>query len=780
MENKRVTEEIKFNVLTEICSFLNSSLPEDEQLRAIVEAAKTLLQVSNSSLILVDESIQGLRVHVTTGESPQRLSEMRLEVGESIAGWVVQHGDPVVVPDVTQEPRYDARMSEALGLDIHSMLCVPIRRRDTVVGAFEVVNRLDGAPFDASDLPLLAALASLVGIVLDNSHNWRTAEQLNRDLEDLVRAKTREIEAANRTLTLKTQRLALTTKTISLINSNRNMREIFLSVAEHVRKLVCVDYLTIALIDNATELTLLELFPQAHKLELEGIKIPFEDPILRYVVRYKRSVFHARDRWYQFFLEEGRFVEHRLGTMLCIPIMAAEIVVGTLNLGCLEKHRYEQEVIDIITFLAKQLGVALEREKLHQTLETVNQELNEKAFALRKQIMTMGDANLKLFDMQRQLREKDLELNRLLSQVQEKNQELQATLAELKQTQTHLVQSEKMASLGQLVAGIAHELNTPAGAIKAASEIIPDYMQKTLEHYEQLLTLELSPEHHHVLGELVAAMVKTIKERERKSTAEIRDQTKQLTERLQEHDIPQSRLLAKDIARCYLEEHVETLIDLFRVAPPRLVMDFFTHCSRILVSSRDNQLSIETISRIVRALKSYSYLDQSQERQVDLNEDIENTLTILHSHIPTHIRIVKKFGILPKISCLGSELNQVWTNLLQNALQALGEKEGTITIETSTNSQHVVVRITDTGPGIPKEIQGKIFDPFFTTYRGKASGLGLSITHQVVEKHKGAIRVESTTGRTVFEVSLPKQGVVFRDLEGTESITPPGTRGFQA
>ena len=208
-------------------------------------------------------------------------------------------------------------------------------------------------------------------------------------------------------------------------------------------------------------------------------------------------------------------------------------------------------------------------------------------------------------------------------------------------------------------------------------------------------------------------MIESAKGQERRSTAAIRDQSKRLMQQLKEHGVQNHRVIAKDIARCYLEEHLDTLLELFTHYDSYIVMDVLNNCSRVLVSSRDNQLSIGTISKIVRALKSYSYLDQSQERTVDLNEDIENTLTILHSQIPENIRILRKFGQLPKIQCLGSELNQVWTNIIQNALQALEETGGMITVETSASIHHITVKISDNGSGIPEDVQDKIFDPVF-------------------------------------------------------------------
>jgi len=756
-----VTEEIKFNVLTEVCSFVNSEISYEQQLQAIVEAANKLLGIKNISLVLWDEKTELLHFHIATGEKSQQLKSMTMQRGEGIAGWVAEHGIPLVVPDVSNDPRYNPRISEILQFETHSILCVPIRARNTLIGSFEAVNRLDGRAFEEKDIPLLTAFASLIGIVLENTRSKQSSEQSKFALENLVQSKTRELEIVNRNISLKNQRLALTTKIISLINSNRSMTDILVEVAKQLQRLIPLDYATVALMqENRTDLLLLELLPMPQNIISDGLSVPFDESVIKYVFQYKRSIFHNRPRWYRCFLEEGRFLETQLSTMLCMPIIASDtVVMGTLNLGCIEKHSYAKEAVDIVTFIAKQLGVAFERERLRSSLEDVNQKLNEKTFELRKNLIEMGDANLRLFNTQQELREKDKRMKVLLHEVQDKNEELNATLEELKATQTQLVQSEKMASLGQLVAGIAHELNTPAGAIKAASEIIPDYIHRTFLAYEQVIDAGIIPEHRKQLLELIEIMIEGAKEQERHSTAEIRAQSKRLMQQLKEHGVQNHRSIAKDIARCYLEEHLDALLELFTHYSSTLVMDVLNNCSRVLVSARDNQLSIETISKIVRALKSYSYLDQSRERTVDLNEDIENTLTILHSQIPENIQILRKFGQLPKIQCLGSELNQVWTNIVQNALQALEETGGIITVETSASAHHITVKISDNGPGIPDDVQNKIFDPFFTTKRGQTSGLGLSVTQQVVDKHNGAIRLDSKPGHTTFEIILPKEGL---------------------
>jgi two-component system, NtrC family, sensor kinase len=171
------------------------------------------------------------------------------------------------------------------------------------------------------------------------------------------------------------------------------------------------------------------------------------------------------------------------------------------------------------------------------------------------------------------------------------------------------------------------------------------------------------------------------------------------------------------------------------------------------------QTAIKQIQRIVGALKSYSHLDQAKIEPADLNEGIESTLTLLQHELKYGIKIVRKFGQLPRIPVYVDELNQVWTNLIHNAVQALGGK-GEVTLETElADAATVKVRVIDNGPGIPREVLPRIFEPFFTTKsKGEGTGLGLGIVRQILEKHGGRIDVESVPGRTCFTVYLPVSG----------------------
>jgi signal transduction histidine kinase len=167
----------------------------------------------------------------------------------------------------------------------------------------------------------------------------------------------------------------------------------------------------------------------------------------------------------------------------------------------------------------------------------------------------------------------------------------------------------------------------------------------------------------------------------------------------------------------------------------------------------------ERISSIVKALKSYSYLDQAPVQEVDIHEGIDDTLLILRSKLKDGVIVHREYGDLPRIEAHGSELNQVWTNLLDNAIDAVGG-EGEVFIRTSAEEGYVVVEIEDHGAGIPEEIQGRVFDAFFTTKPpGKGTGMGLDITYNIiVYKHHGAISLASEPGKTVFTIRIPIDG----------------------
>jgi signal transduction histidine kinase len=355
------------------------------------------------------------------------------------------------------------------------------------------------------------------------------------------------------------------------------------------------------------------------------------------------------------------------------------------------------------------------------------------------------------------------ELNRHLEEkVQARTEDLSRTndalseaYAELQQAQSQMILREKMASLGQFVAGIAHEINTPASAINAAVFNVQDYLEALSRQIPDLLAQGVPPpvedRFHAVINRAFAADAL----RRRSSTVEVRERSRELEAALARHGVPKTRDLSLTFARLGLHEEVAALVDAAGPATPAAWLAFLETLGSLAVATHDIRVSIEAITRMVKALKGYSHPDQAEMSEGDIHDGIETTLTILRNQVKYGVVVERRYARLPLVTHNVNELNQVWTNIIHNAIQAM-QGMGRITIETAPVEDGVAVRITDTGPGIPESIRGRIFDPFFTTKdQGEGSGLGLCISQQIVERHGGRIVVTTEPGRTTFEVRLP-------------------------
>ncbi len=302
----------------------------------------------------------------------------------------------------------------------------------------------------------------------------------------------------------------------------------------------------------------------------------------------------------------------------------------------------------------------------------------------------------------------------LEQRVEERTRELATAYKRLKSSQAQLVQSEKMASLGQMVAGVAHEINTPLGYVKNNVEMT----RRLLNQAEEVLS-----EYHQLVQMLVSGSV-------------------------DEEALQAQIAKVMELGNEFFEE------------------DTFSETNELL---KDTLYGIEQISDLVVNLRNFSRLDQARIADVNLNENLDSVLTIAHNMIKHKVEVVKQYGELPPVSCSPSQINQVFLNLITNASQAVKEGEGRLILKTSADEKAVQVSIQDNGSGIPKEVLSKIFDPFFTTKPvGEGTGLGLSISHQIVHQHGGKIKVASEEGKgTRFVVFLPRQSKL------TQSSPPP-------
>ena len=318
---------------------------------------------------------------------------------------------------------------------------------------------------------------------------------------------------------------------------------------------------------------------------------------------------------------------------------------------------------------------------------TVNMNRAGKGLPFTEPELEMGSALLSMVSLV-------LSNIRLHSEQRQRLHELRQLNLQLEEAQNHLLQSDKMASIGQLAAGVAHEINNPIGYVYSNLGTLEKYVQDTfamLAMYEQ------------AEGSI--------------SDPEVRDRLKAARDKL-------------DIA--FLKEDLRDL----------------------MIESRDG---ITRVKKIVQNLKDFSHADAADEWNfADLHDGIESTLNIVNNEIKYKADIIKEYGELPDVVCLSSQLNQVFMNLLVNAAHAI-EERGKIAIRTGRQADEVWVEIADTGKGISQEHMKKIFDPFFTTKPiGKGTGLGLSLSYGIIQKHHGRIEVQSEVGRgTTFRVWLP-------------------------
>jgi signal transduction histidine kinase len=273
---------------------------------------------------------------------------------------------------------------------------------------------------------------------------------------------------------------------------------------------------------------------------------------------------------------------------------------------------------------------------------------------------------------------------------------------ELNETQTQLIQTEKMSSLGQMVAGIAHEINNPIGFIHGNLSYIESYAEELLN------VVTLFREHRSQVSPEVATLIE------------------------------------------------ESDLDFIREDFPKILQSM--------------RMGTDRICEIVLSLRNFSRLDEAQVKACDLHEGLESTLLLLNHRLNSQIDLVKNYGKIPKVACHPAQINQVFMNILSNAIDALLERENQldkkIMILTESQEEQVMIRISDNGGGIPPEILGKLFDPFFTTKPvGKGTGLGLAISYKIIEKHQGKIQVHSSEHEgTEFMITLPIQSSIESEI----------------
>jgi hemerythrin-like metal-binding protein len=330
-----------------------------------------------------------------------------------------------------------------------------------------------------------------------------------------------------------------------------------------------------------------------------------------------------------------------------------------------------------------------ERHKAVDDLRSYQTHLEE---LVEKRTGEVGAANRQMAEDIAKREEAEAELRRRYMELTELN-------IQLSETQNQLVQSEKLASIGQLAAGVAHEINNPIGYVHSNIGALEKYLDdlfQVLAAYEAAEPALADPE---LRGKL--------------------------------------KSLRQEVDLGFLLEDIPVLM-------------------------RESKEGITRVKKIVQDLKDFSRVDSKQEwHWADLHQGIDSTINIVANEVKYKAEVVKEYGQLPDVECIASQLNQVFMNLLVNSAHAMGAERGRITIRTGTRDDQVWLEFSDNGSGIPEEIRGKIFDPFFTTKPvGKGTGLGLSLAYGIIQNHNGLIEVESEIGKgTTFRITLPVKHV---------------------
>ena len=326
----------------------------------------------------------------------------------------------------------------------------------------------------------------------------------------------------------------------------------------------------------------------------------------------------------------------------------------------------------------------------------------------------------------------------------------------IRDTTKRETQRDKLMALGKLSAGLAHELNNPAAAAQRATASLRETLVTVRDASMRLARHALSPEQREFIFRFETEAAQHSPAISADPLAQS-DREERVATWLEGRHVPDAWKIAPALTDAGVD--VPKLEGLAAQVGEVVLCDALIRIASILTIARlINEIEISTrrISVLVRSIKEYSYMDQAAMQEVDVHQGLENTLTVLHHRLKGGINVVREYDQnLPKICAYGSELNQIWTNLISNAIEAMQGK-GELRVRTARDMDRVLVEIGDNGPGIPPEVLPRIYDPFFTTKGvGEGTGLGLDTVCRIIRGHHGEIHVTSRPGDTRFQVYLP-------------------------
>ncbi len=429
---------------------------------------------------------------------------------------------------------------------------------------------------------------------------------------------------------------------------------------------------------------------------------------------------------------------------LSLLVMAALLGSVLLAMMGLLNTILARAITNPITSLSQAIGQVQAGVLGSQVAVYNNDEIGDLSRAFNRMSLELRDAIARLADANVVLEHR----------IEERTAHLNASLAQLQATQHQMIHQEKMASLGQLVASVAHEINTPIAAVKSSGRSAAESLSHTLQDLPAVYAA-LSGEQVASFNALLACANQPQSVR---TTREERQLVRELSQRLAAQGIDQAPHVAALLVQCQVSGDLAPLLPLLRHPARELILSTAQNVASVVSNTANINVAVERVAKIVFALKAFSRMDQSGTREAfSLQEGLETVLTIYQNQLKQGVELVRRYQDIAPVLGLPDEMNQVWTNLIHNALQAMHYR-GTLTVSIRDDGQYAVVSVGDTGCGIPAAMRERIFEPIFTTKAsGEGSGLGLDIVRKIVDKHGGRITVDSVEGEgTTFHVFLPR------------------------